>query len=143
MCCRWPCLLYPARVASPSKGGLSAQTSACRRVVSWRAGTAPAWACAAGGRVWSTQQGGRVWSSSKVTGVAACQAAAGVAGLDLLPGLSWTGGMLLYARHSGLMLESVPGHVCGHVRSMCPVWVYQYSNTLIGYSIHAGAAPNI
>ena len=63
--------------------------------------------------------------------VAACQA-----GLDLVPGLSWTRGMLLYARLSGLMLGSVPGHVlshvCGHVRSMCPVLGMQYSNTLIG-----------
>ena len=57
-------------------------------MVSWRAGTAPARACAAGGYVWSTEQGLRVWSTSKVTGVAACQAEAGMAGLDLLPGLS-------------------------------------------------------
>ena len=44
--------------APPSKGGLSARTGTCRRMVSWLAGTAPARVCAAGGRVWSTQQGG-------------------------------------------------------------------------------------
>ena len=66
-------------------------------------------------------------------------------GLGLLPGLSWDGGMLLYARHSGLMLGSVPGHVlshvCGHVRSMCPVWVCQYSNTLLGIQYTCRGCP--
>ena len=66
-------------------------------------------------------------------------------GLGLLPGLSWDGGMLLYVRHSGLMLGSVPGHVlshvCGYVRSMCPVWVCQYSNTLLGIQYTCRGCP--
>ena len=57
VCCRRPCLVHPARVASPGRGGLSARTGACRRVVSWLAGTAPARACAAGGRVWPPARG--------------------------------------------------------------------------------------
>ena len=57
--------------------------------------------------------------------------------LDLVPGLSWTRGMLLYARLSGLMLGNVPGHVlshvCGHVRSMCPVLGMQYLNEQVAH----------
>ena len=109
MCCRRPCLVHPAR--------------------------GPCMVCQQGDRCSSVPGSG--WRR----------------GLDLVPGLSWTRGMLLYARLSGLMLGdglmlgnvpghmlgnglmlgNVPGHVlshvCGHVRSMCPVLGVQYSNT--------------
>ena len=105
-------VLPVAMSVPPSKGGFTQQRWLVR---SWLAGTVPAQVCAAGGCVWSTQQGGHVWSISKVTGVAVCQAAAGVASLDLIPGLSWARGMLLYARYSGLMQGNVPGHVLSNV----------------------------
>ena len=58
--------------------------------------------------------------------------------------------MLLYARRSGLMLGSVPGHVlshvCGHVRSVCPLLgmpMNKHNDRDEVYSVHVAAAPNI
>ena len=120
--------VLPATMSGPpSKGDLFARTGSCRCMVSWLAS-------AAGSRVWSAQQGACVWSTRR-SGDRCSQAVAGVAGLDLLPGLSWTEGMLLYARHSGLMLGSVPDHVlchfCGHA-GQCVLFGYaNISNALI------------